>query len=119
MKSGIELMAEERQRQIEKEGYNSEHDDLHTDGELVRAAIAYLAVSHDYEDTQVDEFDDFEARVAKELHPILKNEFWPFNIKEFKRSDRLPDWHQTPTKDLIKAGGLIAAELDRRNNTPK
>jgi len=29
MKTGAELIAEERQRQVEKEGYSAEHDDCH------------------------------------------------------------------------------------------
>ncbi|HJV19310.1 MAG TPA: hypothetical protein VJ552_05475 [Sediminibacterium sp.] len=41
MKTGIELIVEERQRQISVEGWTSEHDDLHIDGQLSRAALAY------------------------------------------------------------------------------
>ncbi len=38
---GMRLIRMERQRQIEKEGWSTEHDDLHTDGQLSRAALAY------------------------------------------------------------------------------
>ncbi|WP_373400076.1 hypothetical protein V8V91_10940 [Algoriphagus halophilus] len=41
MKTGIELIAEERQRQIEKEGWTSEHDAKHKNGELAHAAATY------------------------------------------------------------------------------
>lgn len=42
MKTGIELIAEERQRQIEKEGWTPEHDILeHRHGQLVDAAVSY------------------------------------------------------------------------------
>ena len=41
MKTGIELIAEERHRQIEKEGWTPEHDDQHNAGDLVHAAAAY------------------------------------------------------------------------------
>lgn len=41
MKTGIELITEERQRQIEKERWTTDHDDLHMDGQLSRAALAY------------------------------------------------------------------------------
>ena len=38
MKTGIELIAEERKRQIEEEGWTAEHDDQQTDGEIAEAA---------------------------------------------------------------------------------
>ena len=42
MKSGIELIAKERQRQIEAEGWTPEHDDQHVHGELADAAACYV-----------------------------------------------------------------------------
>lgn len=39
--SGIEAIASERQRQIEQEGWTTEHDDTHADGEMARAAACY------------------------------------------------------------------------------
>ena len=41
MKTGIELIAEERQRQIDVEGYSQQHDSLHPLSEFIYAAIAY------------------------------------------------------------------------------
>ncbi len=41
MKTGIELIAQERQRQVSEEGWTAEHDDGHTDQELARAASCY------------------------------------------------------------------------------
>ena len=41
-KKGIELIAEERQRQIEIKGYNAQHDLQHNASELIYAAIAYV-----------------------------------------------------------------------------
>ena len=50
MKTGIELIAEERKRQIEKEGWPREHDSKHFHGELAMAAsaagITYFIVSN-------------------------------------------------------------------------
>jgi hypothetical protein len=40
-KSGIELIAEERQRQIEVEGYSKEHDSQHKASEFIEAANSY------------------------------------------------------------------------------
>ena len=40
-KSGSDLIAEERERQKEVEGWTPEHDDEHTDGSLALAAACY------------------------------------------------------------------------------
>lgn len=42
MKKGIELIAEERQRQIDVEGYSEQHDSQHNASELIYASIAYV-----------------------------------------------------------------------------
>jgi hypothetical protein len=41
MKSGIEMIATERERQIVSEGYTIDHDNNHDVDELVSAAVAY------------------------------------------------------------------------------
>ena len=40
-KTGIELIAEERQRQITAEGWTPEHDDEHDNEQLAQAAACY------------------------------------------------------------------------------
>ena len=40
--NGAELIAAERLRHTEVEGWTPEHDDEHTDGELASAAAAYI-----------------------------------------------------------------------------
>ena len=40
---GVDVIARERQRQIEREGWTPEHDDEHTRGELVGAAMCYAS----------------------------------------------------------------------------
>lgn len=40
--TGIELIAKERQRQIEQEGWTAEHDSQHTAGELLQCACYYF-----------------------------------------------------------------------------
>jgi len=40
--TGVELIAAERQRQIEVEGYDAAHDDTHNKTELLAAAICYV-----------------------------------------------------------------------------
>ena len=39
--TGVELIAQERERQIEKEGWTAEHDADHTEGQLAKAAACY------------------------------------------------------------------------------
>lgn len=45
MTPGVTLIAAERQRQIDREGWGTAHDDGHRKGELVLAALRY-AVQH-------------------------------------------------------------------------
>lgn len=96
-KTGIELIAEERKRQIEKEKWDSDHDDDHWNGELSKAGACYaLGSSH----------------VSKRFHRDdgivdIRIELWPWEEKW---------WKPTPKnriKELVKAGALIAAEIDR------
>lgn len=88
-KTGIELIAEERQRQISKEGFTLEHDKQWKHGELAEAAACYAS----WED-----------------RPFDVEEIWPFDISWWKPSkDRI--------RELQKAGALIAAEIDRLLNS--
>lgn len=45
--TGVELIARERQEQIEKHGWTAEHDDAHGSGELAEAASVILRSSWD------------------------------------------------------------------------
>lgn len=49
MKSGAELIAEERARQISVEGWTPEHDDSHDDFQLTSAAVCYAEAAPDSE----------------------------------------------------------------------
>jgi hypothetical protein len=79
----------ERRRQIDVEGFDALHDDQWTLGELVEAAIAYLAYLGD--------------DAATETTPP---ECWPWDPSWWKPS---PD----PRRDLVKAAALIIAEIER------
>ena len=87
--TGAALIAEERQRQIEVEGYTLEHDAAHWESlDLVRAAVVYALPE-----------------------PLRGKHFslWPWD-EEY--------WKPTPNdrvRELVKAGALIAAEIDRIN----
>lgn len=89
--NGSELIAAERARQIAQEGWTPEHDDAHTDHELAVAAVAYVKAA-------VETSAAGWRRAAQE---------WPWDLIWF-RADR-----RNPLRSLVKAGALIAAEIDR------
>ncbi len=91
MKTGVELISDERQRQIEKEGWTAEHDDKQSYGHLALAGSCYALDCAGYDKT------------AWEL--------WPWDRKWWKPATiaTIPE----TIKELTKAGALIAAEIDR------
>jgi len=115
MKTGIELITEERQRQVNKEGYSSKHDDKYTDGELAEAASVYAAFATSiifHIDNIYSNSEDV-LKAAKEVENtdatilVPKYHRWPFRKDMYKPipNDRI--------RELTKAGALIAAEIDR------
>lgn len=88
--NGIELITAERDRQINVEGWTADHDSQHTKGELAFAAIAYI---------EADETDSL-----GNLYTAAYS-FWPWSRNWWKPKDRI--------RNLVKAGALIAAEIDR------
>lgn len=111
MKTGSQLIAEERQRQIDAEGYNSQHDDQHENGELARAAASYALPKDRRVMENRTEIRDNARGVADppEEYPVkvLVPEVWPWDAEW---------WRPTPrnrVRELVKAGALIAAEIDR------
>lgn len=89
--NGIERIAAERQRQVDKEGWSPDHDDEHKRGEMGKAAVCYALHACAFPLQQG--MDDFDAR-------------WPWGNHWWKPSD-------DPIRNLEKAGALIAAEIDR------
>lgn len=85
----------ERERQKTVEGWTPEHDDEHDDGELARAASAYA----------------LNAGLPKRFETLAKalrgehGAIWPWH----------PAWWKPTTsrRDLVKAGALILAEIER------
>ncbi len=65
MKSGIELIAEERQRQIEQEGCDAKHDSQYNASDLAEAGAAYA---------------------------LCDNTLWPWDRKYWKPTNRRRDW---------------------------
>lgn len=88
--TGADLIQQERQRQIESEGWTPEHDDHHSMGEMALAAKTYILLAQ-----------DIICGRARAIYPG-----WPWDYSWWKPS---PD----PIRNLVKAGALIAAEIDR------
>lgn len=95
MKTGIELIAEERQRQIKVEGWTKEHDAEHTDGSLASAAVCYAIPS------------EYRHYSYCPLRKARVPDFWPWDKKWWKPCPK------NRIRELVKAGALIAAEIDR------
>ncbi len=94
-KTGLELIAEERQRQIQVEGWTPEHDAEHNQGELANAAALYAMTDEQREYMNYSWGNDMYLTM------------WAFELKwlKFTPEDRI--------RQLQKAGALIAAEMDR------
>jgi len=111
MKTGIELIAAERKRQVTKERWTAKHDDEHEARELARAAQCYLnhyvARQHIYGNTlRLPSIIDGPKAYQSEL----PSDEWPWGDKFWNP--------QNPLRDLVKAAALIAAEIDRLQRQP-
>lgn len=94
--TGVDLIAFERARQMTHEDWSDAHDDQHDEAEMVAAACCYAALARRQTDGTV-------RSRAKNIDPP---DGWPWEAGWWKPSD-------DPSRNLIKAGALIAAELDR------
>ena len=93
--NGVELITAERQRQIDAEGWTPEHDDEHKNAEILSAAVCYSQIARGIE------YGHRLGDVANAVYPS-----WPWDLEWLKPS---PD----PIRNLVKAGALICAEIDR------
>ena len=82
---GVDLIKQEREKQVLKHGFDSKHDLQYTDKELLRAAYTYLRVV---------------------LWPDTPwQSTWPWDKEWFKDDGYI--------ENLKKVGALVAAEIDR------
>lgn len=115
MDTGVELIAAERARQVAKEGWTPEHDDEHADGSLALAAACYAVEGRPT--MLVTEREDHsggrgEGPVWKDVQYRVPRQ-WPasWHASWWKPKDRI--------RDLVRAGALIAAEIDRLQRAKK
>ena len=94
---GAKMILEERLRQIREEGWDADNDDSYRGGELIRAAQAYLMMSSAL--IRLGPEIPFRATVAG-------SDWWPWDERSYNPKADVK-------KNLVWAGALIAAELDR------
>lgn len=92
---GALLILQERRRQALEEGWSAAHDDKHKRFQLTKAAVSYAEA--------VANPDEWAAE--RGLKPAPYHD-WPWAKKWWKPSE-------DPIRNLVKAGALIAAEIDR------
>jgi hypothetical protein len=81
-------VAEERLRQIEREGWTPEHDDQHRAGEMAAAGAAYALAPHTPSTSQ-----------------SLRPSFWPWGQEWWKPGSL--------QRNRARAGALVVAEIAR------
>lgn len=102
-KAAVDVLAE-RQRQIKAEGFTPEHDDLHTEGQLARAAAAYAVAA----DSAIYEADKLRP-AWNESYIAGVSRVWPWNWTLWKPTNK--------RRDLVKAAALLLAEIERVDRT--
>ena len=109
--NGIQLIDQERQRQINNDGWTFKHDDKHTDGSLALAAALYATPQKLYikdmrNRSHVIKLGDSGARIEVPCTEKLYHDPWPDGwVDKRKKHNRM--------RCLVIAGALIAAEIDR------
>jgi len=96
--TGLELIIKERERQITQEGWTKEHDDKQAPFSMSNAGACYAMEL--FKNTQV-------LNTTKREIDSMIDYMWPWDGKWWKPT---PD---DPVRQLVKAGALIAAEIDR------
>jgi hypothetical protein len=81
----------ERRRQVEAEGWTPEHDDEHGHGQMARAAACYALSGSCFPGDQTA--------------AMLVDLAWPWPARWWKPT--------TSRRDLVKAGALILAAIER------
>lgn len=89
------MIIAERARQISEEGWTPEHDDHHSDGEMLRAAVLYIWHGTDKQPPSV--------MIMSADYSVPQG--WPWDAKWWKPKSR--------ERNLVRAGALCLAEHDR------
>ena len=95
MTDGVKLIAAERRRQIEVEGFGDDRDDEYCFGELAGAGCSYAETAS--------------RQIA--MAPVAHEHWRPTQMWRWPGEWWKPS--KDPLPNLVKAGALIAAEIDR------
>lgn len=95
-------MLAERRRQVEAEGWTPKHDDEHDKGEMARAAACYALHAGSCFAWRADAY---QSAKPHEGNPAAQDSLWPWDMQWWKPKD--------PRRDLVRAGALFLAELER------
>ncbi len=98
--NGIELIAAEHQRQIEREGFTLQHDDSERPGALTMAAVCYATIAGSSDGMR----DMLRYSVPR---------YWPQHWRNSWWKPGQDNTHAARIRELTKAGALLAAEIDR------
>jgi hypothetical protein len=92
---------DERLRQVDLEGYDRTHDDQWTEGQMAKAAVAYVVwgAGSGFPVPRVDSIN------------TLPPPGWPWDGAHWKPTNR--------RRDLVKAAALLIAEIDRLDRVPR
>lgn len=107
-KTGVELIADERKRQIEVKGYDAEHDEGESAFQLASAAAMFIAeaLNKDFKNhTHYDNKGNVARFQIRGVDTKKWNEEWPWADKDGRANADIKTC-------LIKAGALIAAQID-------
>lgn len=104
-------VAAERRRQVEVEDWSTGHDDEHERGELALAAACYAMHAGNPEHLPRRSADGLEYARGSVMIPTA----WPWAAKWWKPSGVYNN--KTKRDDLVRAGALILAEIERLDRT--
>lgn len=132
--TGAELIAAERRRQIDDEGWTPDHDDHHQDGELLAAALVYADRSDPplvewpwgeppagLGDDRIRDLTKAGALIAAELDRLLRasgqdtDPSGRIPAAEGRRIVEAADMH--PRRNLVYALAEVTSDLDGENGT--
>lgn len=103
--TGAELIAEERRRQIDVEGFDADHDDRYEGhDDLSHAAICYAALVSTA-GVRPDAYAPRMTEVGDYDWPDGPAALWPWAYEWWKPSD-------DPVRNMVKAGALWQAQAD-------
>lgn len=98
--SGVDLIAAERARQIQAEGFDAEHDRQEKPGALTMAGICYATMAASSPGMR----DQLRTSMCFSTH-------WPWTVPWWKPGK--DNSNEDRIRELTKAGALMAAEIDR------